>query len=366
MLEILVGFSIVAILLADIFQAVLVPRFTPASLRLAPLLIGRMIWPVCRRLALLMKNESVQDYYLGAFAPMAFVMIFLTWMVAMTLAFGLIIHGLGSEFHPRIHEFHTAFYLAGTSLLTLGFGDIVAKSFLGRIIVLLGAVTGITVVAVGVSFLFSMQQSVHNREIMVNAFQSRIDKNCSAVSLLLSYADRGITSLLATQINDWETWAADVLSSHRSFPLLCYFRSGHMCVSWITVLGIMLDAANLFSTTINDPRFGHSEFFLDIGCKLVQFFKDYLKLSPENSCVSREEFGAAFALLRDRGYLMHEEEIAWERFHITRSQYAPSLNALAKNFVCATPGWLEQFRHVDLSLNSEVSENQVLTATLKK
>jgi len=353
MLEILIGFSIVAVLLADIFQAVLVPRFTPASLRLAPLLIGRIIWPLCRRLALVMKNESVQDYYLGAFAPMAFVMIFLTWMVAMTLAFGLIIHGLGSEFRPCIHDFHTAVYVAGTSLLTLGFGDIIAKSFLGRIVVLLGAVTGITVVAVGVSFLFSMQQSVHNREIMVNAFQSRIDKNCSAVSLLLSYADRGITNLLAAQINEWETWAADVLSSHRAFPLLCYFRSGHMCVSWITVLGIMLDAANLLSTTINDRRFGHADFFLEIGCKLVQFFKDYLNIEPENSCIRREEFAEAFVLLKERGYLLHEEEIAWERFHITRSQYAPALNALAKTFVCATPGWTEQ-RRVSVSASEEV------------
>ncbi|CAM6002447.1 unnamed protein product [Sphagnum balticum] len=275
---------------------------------------------------------------------MAFVMIFLTWMVAMTLAFGLIIHGLGSEFHPRIHDFHTAFYLAGTSLLTLGFGDIVAKSFLGRIVLLLGAVTGITVVAVGVSFLFSMQQSVHNREIMVNAFQSRIDKNCSAVSLLLSYADRGITDLLAAQINDWETWAAAVLSSHRAFPLLCYFRSGHMCLSWITILGIMLDASNLLNTTINDRRFGHADFFLEIGSKLVQFFKEYLKLEPENSCISRDEFGRAYLLLKERGYALYEEEISWERFHITRSQYAPSLNALAKTFVCATPGWLETRR----------------------
>jgi hypothetical protein len=186
-----------------------------------------------------------------------------------------------------------------------------------------------------------MQQSVHNREVTVNTFQARIAAHASAVHLLLNYADLGITDQLVSQIQSWEIWAADVLASHRAFPLLCYFRSGHMCVSWITSLGIMLDAANLMSTTINDKRFAHSEFFLQIGSKLVNFLREYLRLNPANTGVTREEFHKAYKLLRQRGYNLHQEEHAWECFHVTRSQYGPSVNALAFNFVCQAPRWLE-------------------------
>lgn len=341
MVEVLLGFLFIAILLFDIFQAVLVPRFTPASLRFAPLLIGRIAWPVYRKISAFIQSEQVLDFYLGAFAPLAFVLIFSSWLIAMAFSFALIVHGLGHEFHPIIQDFPTAVYVAGTSLLTLGFGDIIATSAAGRAILLLGAATGITVVAVAVSFLFSMQQSVHSREVMVNTFQSRIAAHASAVHLLLNYADLGITDQLANQINSWEVWSADVLASHRAFPLLCYFRSGHMCVSWITTLGIMLDAANLLSTTVDDRRFAHSEFFLQLGCKLVNFLREYLRIHPAASGITREEFHRAYKLLEQRGYHLHEEEQAWEYFHITRSQYAPSVNALAFNFVSQAPRWLE-------------------------
>lgn len=340
MLEVFIGVAIVAVLLFDIFQAVLVPRFTPASLRLAPFLVGRLSWPNYRNLSKFINNEVALDFYLGAFAPFAFVLIFVMWLVSMTIAFAFIIHGLGHEFRPVVADFGTALYAAGTAILTLGFGDIVAVSPAGRAVMLLGGATGITVVAIGVSFLFSMQQSVHAREVLVHTLQSRIAPHNSAVSLLLNYADLGITDKLDSQMHDWEVWLAQVLTSHRSFPLLCYFRSGHLCVPWITVIGVMLDTANLLSTTVNDKRFAHSEFFLQMGSKMVDFFRSYFELDPVRTCISRDEFRSAYGQLKNRGYVLHEEEIAWQRFHNTRSLYAPSLNALAFNFVCQTPGWL--------------------------
>ncbi|MBX9720373.1 MAG: hypothetical protein K2X81_03165 [Candidatus Obscuribacterales bacterium] len=340
MLEAILGVVFVAVLLFDIFQAVLVPRFTPASHRFAPFFIGKIAWPTCRKIATFINSETVLDSFLGAFAPMAFVMIFVAWMVSLTVAVAMIIHGLGNEFRPAINDFGTALYLAGTSVLTLGFGDIVAVSPLGRALVLAAGSTGITVVAVGVSYLFSMQQSVHSREVMVNTFQSRICTHASAVTLLTNYADLGIANQLPAQISEWELWTSQIVASHRAFPLLCYFRSGHMCVSWITVLGVMLDAANLLTTTINDSKCGHANFFLQIGSKLVNFFRAYLNLEPAKSCISREEFTSAYNMLKESGYPMHPENSAWEKFHITRSEYAPSLNALAYCFVCQTPGWI--------------------------
>lgn len=341
MLEVTLGITIVAVLLFDIFQAVLVPRFTPASLRIAPILVSKISWPYFRKIAAFINNEVVLDFYLGSFAPLAFLMLFGMWIFLLILAFALIIHGVGFAFKPVISEMSTAMYVAGTSLLTIGFGDIVAVNDFGRAVLLLAAVTGITIVAISVSFLFSMQQSVHARETVVHTMQARIMPHTSAVSLLLNYADLDIKDVLASQIHDWEVWIAQILTSHRSFPLLCYFRSGHICVSWVTIIGIMLDSANLLTTTVNERRFGHAEFFLQISSKMVNFFREYFELDPANSSISRHEFGRAYQLLKSRGYNMHEENIAWERFHLTRSQYAPSVYALAFNFVCQPPGWLD-------------------------
>ncbi|MBX9693084.1 MAG: hypothetical protein K2Z81_11915, partial [Cyanobacteria bacterium] len=190
------GIIIILVVLFDIFQTVLVPRYTPSSLRFMPVFISRVAWPVFRSFSRLIRNETLQDLFLGTFAPLVFVCMFLLSLAVLTFGYALIMDSMGSEFAPAINGFQTALYAAGTALLTLGFGDIVAKTNEARMVMLLAATTGISVVAIGVSFLFSLQQSVHAREEMVHILQTRIQPANSAVSLLINYADMGIEDLL--------------------------------------------------------------------------------------------------------------------------------------------------------------------------
>lgn len=344
LLEIFAGFVLVTILLFDIFQAVLVPRFTPASMRLTPNLIGRFAWPVFRKISTLVHNELLLDHMLGVFAPLVFVMIFSLAIASLILGFGLIAMGLGAHFTPQITDYGTACYTAATALLTLGFGDIVATGPLARILLIVAASTGISVVAIAVSFLFSMQTNVHLREQMVHALQMRIKPENSALAVLLNYAELGITNQLIQDIQSWEMWMAQVLTSHRSFPLLCYFRSGHGSVPWVTIIGIMLDVANLLSSTVNEKRFAHSAFLLHIGTKILVDFRSYFVLKPVEVSIRKEEFLEAYKQLKARGYSLHEENEAWERFHLNRSQYAPSLNALCYQFLCPIPNFVSSSR----------------------
>ncbi len=44
---------------------------------------------------------------------------------------------------------------------------------------------------------------------------------------------------------EWERWSAELLESHISYPLLCYFRSQHNNQSWISALTAILDTSAL-------------------------------------------------------------------------------------------------------------------------
>lgn len=342
MLEVVAGITLVVLLMFDIFQSVLVPRYTPASARITPFLVSRMGWPAFRSISRFIKTEESVDIFLGAFASSAFLLVFVLWLSLIIFSFALVIHGLGNEFKPVVTDFGTALYLAGTSLLTIGFGDIVSVSMPGRTVLLAAGTTGISICAIAVSFLFSMQQSVQSREIFVHANQARISAHSSGLHLLLNYADLGITSQLVSQIHEWERWLSEVLTSHRSFPLLCYFRSGHMSVPWITVAGILMDAANLMSTTISERRFAHAEFFLKLGIKTLNIFSTYFGLRHGRLLVSREEFHVGYLLLRERGYELYDEESAFKNFSMMRGLYAPALSALSYNFVCPLPSFLTE------------------------
>jgi hypothetical protein len=42
---------------------------------------------------------------------------------------------------------------------------------------------------------------------------------------------------------EWEVWAAELLESHLSFPVLSYYRSQHDNQSWLAALAVVLDAS---------------------------------------------------------------------------------------------------------------------------
>ena len=50
---------------------------------------------------------------------------------------------------------------------------------------------------------------------------------------------------LALLLVEWERWSAELLESHISYPLLCYFRSQHTNQSWISALTAVLDTSAL-------------------------------------------------------------------------------------------------------------------------
>src|SRR5574337_1958710 len=46
-------------------------------------------------------------------------------------------------------------------------------------------------------------------------------------------------------LHDWEHWAAELLESHISYPVLCYYRSQHSNQSWLAALTSILDTSAL-------------------------------------------------------------------------------------------------------------------------
>ena len=124
-IELILGSIIVVSTLVDIFQSVVVPRPTRGSLRLAPFLLNGM-WPLWKWIALRFPSAKHRAACLGIYAPLTVVIPLLAWGIALIFGYGLLFLALQSELQPRLNDLGTSLYFAGTSLLTLGFGDIVA------------------------------------------------------------------------------------------------------------------------------------------------------------------------------------------------------------------------------------------------
>jgi hypothetical protein len=353
--EFAVGVVLVALVLFDVFQSVVLPRRSGSVLRLAPHVLV-LLWPLWRWIGLRLRPAWRREDFLGTFAPFAIVLLLAAWFVALILGFGLILHALRDQFHPRIEDYQTACYVAGTSLLTIGFGDIVATSGLARGVELLAGAAGLTIVALVIALTFNLYASFARREVLVLVLDARAGVPPSGVTLLETYGKAQVVDELAATFAQFEPWVAEMLDSHLAYPVLQYFRSSHDGQSWVSALGAVLDAATVLTTAVpemdGDPaeflrkaRAG-AEMFYSIGCHAIvdlthfQAFRSRSRTANQGPGIERAEFDAACRQLAEAGYPTRCDEASWQAFVGRRSVYAARLNLLAQYFASPPSQWI--------------------------
>jgi Ion channel len=345
LLESITGTFIVAIVLYDVFHTIVVPRISPINFRIAPFMARGVLWPFFLWMTSLPYIRKWKDDLLGIYAPVVFVYLLLIWLFLLIFGYALILYGCRADLRPAIVDFQEAFYFAGSSVLTLGFGDIVAFGQRTRILVLVAAVSGLAFMALQVSYLFTLQSLVQQREQVVNTVISRTGTPASGIVLLLRYKELGIMHGLGPSFITWEAWIANILESHRAYPILLYFRSTNKTESWISALGAMLDASSLLLTTVKDNTVGEAELFYWLACSTVQALCKYLRLgSVEGVHLSREEFDQGLELMKAGGFELRDADLSWKLFKIRRQAYIGYLQVLANEFSVPMNSWIFEFK----------------------
>ncbi|HEV8545965.1 MAG TPA: potassium channel family protein [Candidatus Limnocylindrales bacterium] len=332
------GLFLLALTFWDLFETVVVPRPTPGWFRIGRYLI-RGTW---RALQAIRDGRPGRSYdrILGLFAPAATVGLLAAWLVALIAGYGLVLYALRDQLRPVPPDLGSALYFAATSVLTLGFGDIVAVGVAARIIVATAAITGLGTVALVVTFLFSLYGSYQRREVQVVALQAAAGAPPSAVALLETYAQLHLTGRLPELFSEWEHWAVEVLDSHVAYPLLGFFRSSHDNLSWISALGTVLDAASLVLTTVCDTPRGEAKLFKRVGAHLVEDIYNLGFRAGEATGLKRSDFDAACDRLEDAGYTLEIRDVAWPAFEAARATYAARLEAMASYWATPATSWL--------------------------
>jgi hypothetical protein len=341
------GAALFGLVAWDLFETIVVPRPSPGRFRLGRYVI-RGSWRFIRNVG--RRDGRTHDTLLGLFAPAATLVLLATWLAALVIAVGLVLFALRDQLSPVPPDLGTTVYYAATSILTLGSGEILAVGPAARAVVVVAAVSGLGVVALVVTFLFSLYGSYQRREVQVVTPQAAAGAPPSAVQLLETYARLDLTGRLPDLFVEWERWGAEVLDTHVAYPLLGFFRSSHDSLSWISALGTVLDAASLVLTTTTSVPRGEAELFRRVGSHLVEDITnlgfrtgrkpDGSGLSAESG-VDRASFDEAWGRLQAAGYDLVPPDESWQAFEAARTVYAGRLEAMASYWATPTNSWLE-------------------------
>lgn len=340
-IEIAAGIAIIALVLYDIFSAVVVPRSVPRGWRIAGYVVptGWVLW---RNAALRVRDAGKREDILAGFAPAVLVVLLVLWLVLLIFGYALVLHGLRASMRPPLENFAAAYYLAGTSLLTIGFGDYVPMEPAARFVTLAAASTGLGLFALDVTFIFSIFGSFQQREVFIGVMGSRAGSPPSGVTLLETIAKYNLAHDVADDFRDAERWASMVLESHLAYPILAYFRSSHDDESWVGTVGALLDATTMVITLTNSEMIGRAKLLRSVCVHLTRDLSRYFRVDDlDNSVgIERREFDQACAQLTAAGVPVRCDDAAWEKFSELRRQYAGPLNALARYWAIPRTLWV--------------------------
>ena len=234
---------LIFLVLLDGFETMVLPRRITRRFRLTWVVYRTLWWP-WRRVALWLRPGKLRENFLSIFGPLSILWLFACWMAGLTIAFAWLHWSLDTTLNSPHGEaaWGTYLYMSGTTIFTLGFGDVVPVNAVGRFLSVVEAGTGFGFLAVVIGYLPVLYQAFSRRETVISMLDARAGSPPSGGQLLLCAAGSRDIEAIRHFLHDLEQWSAEVLESHLSFPVLSYYRSQHDNQSWLAALATALDA----------------------------------------------------------------------------------------------------------------------------
>jgi hypothetical protein len=242
-----ISLILVWIILWDVFETIILPRRVTRKIRIARLFY-RWSWRPWRWVGRHMKPGPRRESFLGYFGPLSLLVLFVVWAVGLIVAFAILHLAAGSAISvsgmPDARPgFWFDLYMSGTTFFTLGLGDVTPHTTMARFITVTEAGLGFGFLALAITYLPVTYGAFSRREVNISLLDARAGSPPTAAELLKRHAQPQSLPALEQYLRDWETWAAELMESHLSYPVLCYFRSQHNNQSWLAAMTTILDTS---------------------------------------------------------------------------------------------------------------------------
>ena len=345
-MHVLAGISgVVSILLVllDAFETVIMPRRAMARFRLTRVFYLSTWKPWCWAAGFMRRPRS-RETWLSFFGPLSLLLLIALWAFLLVLGFGLCYYGAGSPLadplSPRHANLRSDIYVSGTTLFTLGLGDVVPQSRLVREMIVIEAGLGLGFVAVVIGYFPVLYGAFSRREVNISLLDARAGSPPSAAELMRRHAFEGGAVALTVLLEEWERWSAELLESHISYPLLCFFRSQHTNQSWLSALCAILDTCALMVASAQDLPGRQAQLTFAMARHAVVDLSQVFSLKPVAPKEDRLPPGAykqLHDLLCQAGTRVAQDPGSFARLSEMRALYEPYAECLRRHLSMDLP-----------------------------
>jgi Ion channel len=289
------------------------------------------------------KRETVLSFY----GPLSLILLLVVWAAVMVLGFSLLFYALGSPFHDVVHRsgFATDLYVSGTTVFTLGLGDVVPVDPWVRALIVLEAGTGLGFLAVVMGYFPVLYGAFSRREVSISLLDARAGSPPTAAELIHRHSYQGAELALSDLLIEWERWSAELLESHISYPLLCYFRSQHTSQSWLSALTAILDTSALLISGIRDHEARQAQLTFAMARHAMVDLAQIFSLRPLSNAADRlppERYQKLYEYLCQSGANLCRDQLSSDRLRELRLLYEGYAEALSRYLSMPLPPWIAE------------------------
>lgn len=333
----LVGIAIVAAVLSDSFETIILPRRV-SGVRLSKVFY-RVTWKPWRAVALRMRLGARRETFLSVYGPLSLLVLLALWGTLMIAGFSFILWAANFDASLPAGD---NLYVSGTTFTTLGIGDFVPHTDLARFVTVVEAGTGFGFLAVLISYLPILYQSFSRREAAISMLDEWAGSPPSAGDLMRRVARAGGIDELRPLMVRWEEWTAELLESHLSYQVLSYFRSQHENQSWLAALTAMMDVATVWLAAKAEGRTWPARRLYAIGRHALGDLSQVLQAAPrfdDGDRLTAQDARTIHQALDAAGIHVDFEAFS-ERMAKLRKGYEPYAFALSRALVVDLPVWV--------------------------
>jgi len=346
------GIACIFFALLDAFQTVISPRRATGRFRITRVFYIVTWWPwsqVAERISNPRKRETALSFY----GPLSLLLLIVVWATAILIGFSLLFFALHAPLRDPMYtrdNFRSDLYLSGTTLFTLGIGDLVPHTPGTRMLVVLESGMGLGFLAMVISYFPVLYGAFSRREVSISLLDARAGSPPTAAELMRRHSFKGGGEALNTLLVEWERWSAELLESHISYPLLCYFRSQHTNQSWLSALTAVLDVCALMIAGVQDHAARQAQLTFAIArhalVDIAQIFSQPPALDAEDR-LPPERFDLLYQQLCQAGIRVCRDGDSMERLRKMRLLYEGYAVALSRYLYMPLPPWVADQPHKD-------------------
>jgi hypothetical protein len=331
--------------LFDAFQTIILPRRATGRFRITRVfyILTWRPWSFCARH---IRQPRRRETFLSFYGPLSLILLLMVWAASMVVGFAFLFFALGSPFNDAASA-HAGFlsdvYVSGTTLFTLGLGDVTPHSAWARAIIVLESGTGLGFLAIVMGYFPVLYSAFSRREVSISLLDARAGSPPTAAELMRRHSYPGGDQALGLLLLEWERWSAELLESHISYPLLCYFRSQHGNQSWLSALTAILDTSALLVAGVRGQEARQAQLTFSMARHALVDLAQILSRKPVTDAPDRLPPASSeqlYDLLCQSGVSVCRDQHSIERLREIRALYEGYAEALARLLHMPLPPWV--------------------------